>query len=94
MRTSLLPGLLKTLQSNQNETKPQKIFEVSDTVVLDPNHETGARNVRRICVVQLNTQDNFEVIHGALCLLMTKIGASMAQITAMIKKTICACPPP
>lgn len=79
VRTSLLPGLLKTLNSNQNERLPQKIFEVSDCAVIDPTTETGARNVRRICCVQLNTQDNFEVIHGALCLLMTKIGAELGK---------------
>ena len=27
--------------------------------------------------MQLNTQASFEVIHGALCLLMTKIGAKL-----------------
>ena len=50
VRSSLLPGLLKTLQSNQNEKMPQKIFEISDCAVLDPTTDTGARNVRRICV--------------------------------------------
>jgi len=75
VRTSMIPGLLKTLQSNQNERIPQKIFEISDCAVIDPTHDTGARNHRRICIMQLNTSASFEVIHGALCLLMTKIGA-------------------
>ena len=75
VRTSLIPGLLKTLNSNQNERIPQKIFEISDVAVLDNTHDTGARNHRKICIMQLNTSASFEVIHGALCLLMTKIGA-------------------
>lgn len=75
VRTSLIPGLLKTLNSNQNERIPQKIFEISDIAVLDSTHDTGARNHRKICIMQLNTSASFEVIHGALCLLMTKIGA-------------------
>ena len=75
VRTSLIPGLLKTLNSNQDEKLPQKIFEISDTAVIDPSHDTGARNHRKICLMQLNTTASFEVIHGALGLLMTKIGA-------------------
>lgn len=47
--------------------------------MIDEKTETGARNLRKICVLQLNTQDNFEVIHGALCLLMTKIGAELGK---------------
>ena len=35
VRTSLIPGLLKTLQSNQSEKMPQKIFEISDTSVIN-----------------------------------------------------------
>ena len=71
----MIPGLLKTLNSNQDEKLPQKIFEISDTAVIDLSHDTGARNHRKICAMQLNTSANFEVIHGALGLLMTKIGA-------------------
>ena len=35
VRTSLIPGLLKVLQSNTDESIPQRIFEVTDIVVLD-----------------------------------------------------------
>jgi phenylalanyl-tRNA synthetase beta subunit len=54
---------------------PQKLFEISDTAVIDPTSDTGCRNHRKICLMQLNTTASFEVIHGALCLLMTKVGA-------------------
>lgn len=77
VRTSLIPGLMKVLQSNQNERIPQKIFEISDCAVIDPTHDTGARNHRKICLMQLNTTASFEVIHSALGLLMTKIGATL-----------------
>ena len=79
VRTSLIPGLIKVLQSNQNERIPQKIFEISDCAVIDPTHDTGARNHRKICLMQLNTTASFEVIHSALGLLMTKIGASLSD---------------
>jgi phenylalanyl-tRNA synthetase beta subunit len=51
VRALLLPGLLLTLGSNQSETKPQKIFEISDTTVIDESTDTGAKNIRRICCV-------------------------------------------
>jgi phenylalanyl-tRNA synthetase beta chain len=76
VRTSLIPGLLKTLHSNQNERIPQKIFEISDTARIDTTSDTNARNHRKICIMQLNTSASFEVIHGALDLLMTKVGAA------------------
>lgn len=79
VRTSLIPGLMKTLNSNQNERIPQKIFEISDTAVITPESDTGAKNVRKICFMQLNTTASFEVIHGALGLLMTKIGADFGK---------------
>ena len=34
-RTSLLPGILKTLSSNRNMPLPLKLFEISDVVVKD-----------------------------------------------------------
>ena len=77
VRTSLIPGLLKTLQSNQNERIPQRLFEISDTAKQDATCDTGAKNHRKICIMQLNTQASFEVIHGALGLLMTKVGAQI-----------------
>lgn len=79
VRTSLIPGLLKTLQSNQNERIPQKLFEISETAKIDNSSDTGARNERKICLMQLNTSASFEVIHGALGLLMTKIGAKFGE---------------
>ena len=58
---------------------PQKIFEVSDTVVRDASTDTGARNIRKISAMVLDTASNFEVIHGLLDLLMTKVGADFAK---------------
>lgn len=79
VRTSMIPGLIKVLNSNQKESLPQRIFEISDCAVIDNTTDTGARNIRKICIMQLNTSASFEVIHGALGLLMTKIGAVLNQ---------------
>ena len=75
VRTSLLPGLMMCLKENKGEVVPQKIFECSDTVTKDATSDTGARNHRKIAAMVLDTSSNFEVIHGLLDLLMTKVGA-------------------
>ena len=35
-RTSLLPGLLKTIASNQGASLPIQLFEASDVILKDP----------------------------------------------------------
>ena len=65
-RTTLLPGLLKTLSANKRLPLPLKLFEVSDIVLRDLKAETGARNERRICALHCNKTPGFEVVHGLL----------------------------
>eukprot|EP00127_Corallochytrium_limacisporum_P000162 Clim_evm23s6 gene=Clim_evmTU23s6 len=65
-RTSLLPGVLKTIVSNKRLALPLKIFEAGDVVLKDSSNDTGARNQRNLCTAVYGTKSNFEVIHG-LC---------------------------
>lgn len=66
IRTSLLPGLLKTVTSNRKMALPLKLFEVQEVVVKDETRETGTRNERRLAAVHYNNTPGFEVIHGLL----------------------------
>ena len=70
VRTSLLPGLLKTIRENKSHTLPLKIFEVSDIVVKDDSQERKARNVRRCAALYTGRKAGFEVVHGLLDRLM------------------------
>ncbi|CAH0389432.1 unnamed protein product [Bemisia tabaci] len=65
-RTTLLPGLLKTLVANKKMPLPLKLFEVSDVVLKDASTEVGARNERHLCAVYCNKTPGFEIIHGLL----------------------------
>ena len=65
-RTSLLPGLLKTVQANRNMAIPLKLFEISDVVVKDAGAEVGARNERHMSAVYYDKKPGFEIIHGLL----------------------------
>lgn len=78
VRTTLLPGLLKTLQHNKSAsfTKGFKIFEISDVVLPDDTHVVcdsivGAKNSRRICAVYAGPTSGFEIIHGLVDRIMT-----------------------
>ncbi|XP_056297065.1 phenylalanine--tRNA ligase beta subunit isoform X2 [Pseudoliparis swirei] len=65
-RTTLLPGLLKTIAANRKMPLPLKLFEISDVVLKDETKDVGARNSRRFCAAYYNKSPGFEVIHGLL----------------------------
>jgi len=65
-RTSLLPGVLKTLYHNKGMPLPLRLFEMGDIVRQDPTKDVGCRNERRLCAVNYNRSSEFEVIHGLL----------------------------
>ncbi|KAJ3331687.1 hypothetical protein HDU76_002489 [Blyttiomyces sp. JEL0837] len=67
VRTSLLPGLLKTVASNKKHPLPLKIFEVSDVVFKDDSVERRARNQRNLALMYVNIKTSgFELVHGML----------------------------
>ncbi|KAF2503284.1 phenylalanyl-tRNA synthetase [Lophium mytilinum] len=66
VRTSLLPGLLKTLNSNKHRSVPLKIFEVSDVGFKDLKQERKSRNERHFAAAYLGKSSGFEVVHGLL----------------------------
>jgi len=65
-RTTLLPGILKTIANNKNMPLPLKLFELSDIVLKDAGRDVGAKNERRLCAVNCGKTPGFEVIHGLL----------------------------
>ncbi|XP_070801323.1 phenylalanine--tRNA ligase beta subunit [Pituophis catenifer annectens] len=65
-RTTLLPGLLKTVTANKKMPLPLKLFEISDIVVKDSTMDVGAKNHRHLCAIYYNRNPGFEIIHGLL----------------------------
>lgn len=74
VRTSLYPGILKTVRENRKHTLPLRVFEVSDIVVKDASLERQARNVRRVAGVYCGRRAEFEVVHGLLDRMMLGLG--------------------
>jgi len=70
VRSSLIPGLLKTLAANKAVNLPIKLFEVSDVVLIDKTADVGARNKRKLAAIYCSSTGGFEVVHGLLDRLM------------------------
>lgn len=66
VRTSLIPGLLKTVRENRSHPLPIRIFETSDVVFKDKTRERQARNERHAAALWCNKTAGFEVVHGML----------------------------
>jgi phenylalanyl-tRNA synthetase beta chain len=66
VRTSLVPGLLKTIRENRSHPLPIKVFESTDVVFKDLSLERQARNVRHAAAVWCNKSAGFEIVHGLL----------------------------
>ncbi|KAJ5996841.1 hypothetical protein N7499_006845 [Penicillium canescens] len=66
VRTSLLPGLLKTIGENKSHAIPMKIFEVSDVAFKDLSLERKSRNERHFAAAFYGKSSGFEVVHGLL----------------------------
>jgi len=66
VRTSLLPGLLKTVRENKHHSVPIKIFEVSDVAFKDMSLERKSRNERHFAAAWYGKTSGFEVVHGLM----------------------------
>lgn len=73
VRTSLLPGLLKTIRENKAHPLPIKVFETSDTAIKDSTMERQTRNIRHAAAIWCNKSAGFEVVHGLLDRIMAML---------------------
>lgn len=81
VRTSLLPGLLKTVRENKHHSVPMKIFEVSEVCFKDPSRERKARNERHFAAAYCGKSSGFEIVHGLMDRVML-----MLKSTAIIQE--------
>ncbi|KAK3326635.1 hypothetical protein B0H66DRAFT_166667 [Apodospora peruviana] len=66
VRTSLLPGLLKTIRENKSVRLPLMITETSDVAFKDETSERRAKNERHWAAAFYGKTSGFEVVHGLL----------------------------
>ncbi|OZJ03624.1 hypothetical protein BZG36_03731 [Bifiguratus adelaidae] len=79
IRTSLLPGILKTIESNLKHSLPIKVFEVSDVVFKDDSMDRLSRNERHVAAAYADTDAGFDIIHGLLHRSMTMLHARLVD---------------
>ncbi|KAH6836025.1 tRNA synthetase beta subunit family protein [Perilla frutescens var. hirtella] len=74
VRTTLMPGILKTVGHNKDHPKPIRIFEVGDVVLLDEKKDVGASNRRKLAALHCGATSGFELIHGLVDRIMEANG--------------------
>jgi phenylalanyl-tRNA synthetase beta chain len=79
VRTSLLPGILKTIRENRKHSLPIKVFEASDVAFKDLSLERKARNERHFAAAYCGKTSGFEVVHGLLDRLMAMLSTSIIK---------------
>jgi phenylalanyl-tRNA synthetase beta chain len=84
VRTTLIPGALKTLAFNKSMSHKEgiKLFEISD-IVLPADNEVGALNARRLVALYASYSAGFEVIHGLADRIMTCVQIKPEKAYAM-----------
>lgn len=66
VRTTLLPGILKTVKENRKHTLPIKVFETGDIVFKNLAVERKSTNERHWGAVYVGKTSGFEIIQGLL----------------------------
>jgi phenylalanyl-tRNA synthetase beta chain len=79
VRTSMMPGMLKTVGHNKDHPKPIKIFELGDIVLLDEKKDVGATNRRQLAALYCGATSGFELIHGLVDRVMEVIGSPFVK---------------
>ena len=77
VRTSLIPGLLKTVRENKRHAVPMKIFEVGDVCYKDPTAERRSRNEKHFAACWYGKSSGFEQVHGLLDRIMLMLKAAL-----------------
>ncbi|GBC07595.1 hypothetical protein RclHR1_07550015 [Rhizophagus clarus] len=81
VRSSLLPGILKTVRENKKHALPIKVFEVSDVVLKDDSLERKAKNERHVCAIYCAKSSGFEFIHGLVNRLMDMLDVKLVSVS-------------
>ncbi|CCD26087.2 phenylalanine--tRNA ligase subunit beta NDAI_0G03100 [Naumovozyma dairenensis CBS 421] len=66
VRTTLLPGILKTVKENRKHSLPIKVFETGDVVFKNNSLERKAYNERHWGAIYVGKNSGFEIIQGLL----------------------------
>jgi len=66
LRSWLLPSLMAFLANNTHALYPQRIFEVGDCIIFDPQTPTGVRDARKLAAVIAHSTANFSELKAVV----------------------------
>lgn len=66
VRSTLFPGILKTIRENRKQSLPIKVFECGDVVFKDTSLERQSFNARHFAAIFAGKSSNFEIVHGLM----------------------------
>ncbi|KAG7664881.1 FRS1 [[Candida] subhashii] len=79
VRTTLVPGILKTIKENRKHSLPIKVFETGDIVLKNQYLERQAYNQRNWCAVYAGKTSGFEFVQGLLGKIMQTMRTSWLE---------------
>ncbi|KAK9715684.1 hypothetical protein RND81_06G182400 [Saponaria officinalis] len=80
VRSSLMPGILKTVGHNKDHRKPIKVFEAGDVVILSDTNDVGAVNHRQLAALHCGANAGFEIIHSLIDRVMEVVGTPFVTV--------------
>lgn len=82
VRTTLLPGILKTIKENRKHSLPIRVFECGDVVFKNPALERGAYNQRNWSAIYAGKTSGFEFVQGLLGKIMQTMRTPWLELPA------------
>ncbi|OBA17011.1 phenylalanyl-tRNA synthetase [Metschnikowia bicuspidata var. bicuspidata NRRL YB-4993] len=86
VRTTLLPGILKTIKENRKHSLPIRVFECGDVVFKNPELERGAYNQRNWSAIYAGKTSGFEYVQGLLGKIMQTLRTPWIESPAEDKR--------
>jgi phenylalanyl-tRNA synthetase beta chain len=83
LREELLPGLMQNLMDNRSESFPQRLFEVSDVVKVNPQRESRCERRLHVAGVVSYAGANFTEIKSVVEALLVNLGLKKWRINAV-----------
>jgi phenylalanyl-tRNA synthetase beta chain len=74
VRTHLMGGLFEALRENRRRPMPQRLFDVDNVVELDDAAETGAREYRKLALVEIGRECGYATARSVVDALLRELG--------------------
>ena len=74
VRGHLLGGIFEALRENRRRPMPQRLFEVDNTVALDPSAETGAAEYRQVALAEIGRESGYATARSVVDALARELG--------------------